>query len=152
MCIIVYTQIQLPFGVIMEIKPKLQDNNPKAHQEALNTLNQMNNKLQMLIEINQKLLKINEELLNKFDHDDAGKSMQPDSMAILSLPLTLRKTIMVLYRLEEATADDIAKETHRLRAVESASANELVRMGLIKKRREGRDVHFYIESAEETSD
>ena len=56
---------------------------------------------------------------------------------------------MVLYRLEKATADDLAKETNRLRAVESATANELVRMGFIKKKREGRDVYFYIEPPEE---
>jgi predicted transcriptional regulator len=56
---------------------------------------------------------------------------------------------MVLYRLERATADDLARETGRLRAVESASANQLFRMGYLKKSREGRDVYFYIDSSEE---
>jgi ArsR family transcriptional regulator, lead/cadmium/zinc/bismuth-responsive transcriptional repressor len=70
-------------------------------------------------------------------------------MAMLNLPLALRRTIMVLYKLEKATADDLAKETKRLRAMESAAANELVRMGYIKKKREGRDVYFYIETPEE---
>jgi predicted transcriptional regulator len=60
--------------------------------------------------------------------------------------MSLRKTVMVLYKLEKATADDLANETKRLRAVESASANQLVRMGYLKKRREGREVYFYIES------
>ena len=48
----------------------------------------------------------------------------------------------------KATADDLALETKRLRAVESAAANELVRMGYIKKKREGREVYFYIENPE----
>jgi DNA-binding MarR family transcriptional regulator len=56
---------------------------------------------------------------------------------------------MVLYRLEKATADDLAKETKRLRAVESAAANQLVRMGYINKKRNGRDVYFYIETPKE---
>ena len=71
-------------------------------------------------------------------------------MALLSLPSALRKTAMVLYRLEQATADELAKETKRLRAVESAAANELVRMGYIKKKRIGRDVYFYIEVTKES--
>jgi predicted transcriptional regulator len=54
---------------------------------------------------------------------------------------------MVLYKMEKATADEIAKETKRLRAVESAAANQLVRLGYLKKKREGRDVYFYIESS-----
>jgi predicted transcriptional regulator len=54
---------------------------------------------------------------------------------------------MVLYKMEKATADDLSRETKRLRAVESASANQLVRMGYVKKKREGREVYFYIEPA-----
>jgi predicted transcriptional regulator len=60
--------------------------------------------------------------------------------------MSLRKTVLVLYKLEKATAEDLAGETKRLRAVESASANQLVRMGYLSKKREGRDVYFYIES------
>jgi len=52
---------------------------------------------------------------------------------------------MALYKLEKATAEDLARETKRLRAVESASANQLVRMGYLKKKRQGRKVYFYIE-------
>jgi predicted transcriptional regulator len=59
--------------------------------------------------------------------------------------MSLRKTVMALYKLEKATAGEIAKETKRLRAVESAAANQLVRMGCLKKIRKGRTVYFYIE-------
>jgi hypothetical protein len=72
--------------------------------------------------------------------------LEPDALSLLSLPMSLRKTVMVLYKLERATAEELAKETKRLRAVESAAANQLVRMGYLKKAREGRDVYFYIDS------
>jgi hypothetical protein len=74
--------------------------------------------------------------------------LEPDVMSLLSLPASLRKTVMVLYKLDKATAEDISKETKRLRAVESAAANQLARMGYLKKKREGREVYFYIDSTE----
>ena len=131
----------------------------KAKSPTLNTelllmrvvdeLNMVSEKLGLLIESNGKVLRAQEELLRLV----SGKSqlgeelkLEPDAMSLLSLPMSLRKTVMVLYKLEKATAEDLAKETKRLRAVESASANQLVRMGYLRKRREGREVYFYIES------
>lgn len=78
-------------------------------------------------------------------------NLDPDAMSLLSLPMSLRKTVMVLYRLERATADELAQETGRLRAVESSCANQLVRMKYLKKSREGRDVVFYIDLPEEAN-
>ena len=46
--------------------------------------------------------------------------------------------------------EDLARETGRLRAVESSSANQLVRMGYLSKKREGRDVYFFIETSLES--
>ena len=71
----------------------------------------------------------------------------PDAMTLLSLPGSLRKTMLALYKLGEATAEDISKETERLRAVESACANQLTRMGYLKKKREGRKVFFHIKQS-----
>ena len=114
----------------------------------IDELREVNDKLELLISANRKLLGMQEEFLKK--SASKKKTMQdfnlaPDVMALLSLPMSLRKTVMVLYKLEKATAEDIAKETKRLRAVESSSANQLVRLGYLKKKREGRDVYFYIE-------
>ena len=114
----------------------------------IDELRETNEKLELLISSNHKLLGMQEEFLKK--SASKKKTMQdfnlaPDVMALLSLPMSLRKTVMVLYKLEKATAKDIAKETKRLRAVESASANQLVRLGYLKKKREGRDVYFYIQ-------
>jgi ribosomal protein S19E (S16A) len=42
-------------------------------------------------------------------------------------------------------AEDVAKETGRARAIESAYLNQLARMGYVKKGREGRRVYFSVE-------
>jgi hypothetical protein len=115
-------------------------------------LNRTNEKLDSMIELNVKILKIQEELLQGVSNKRYPVEelrLEPDVMSLLSLPMSLRKTVMVLYKLEKATAEDLAKETKRLRAVESASANQLVRMGYLRKRREGREVYFYLESPAE---
>jgi len=69
-----------------------------------------------------------------------------DVTTLLSLPDHLRKTALALANLGEATATDLSKETGRVRAVESDYLNQLVSMGLLKKKRKGRDVWFYIEA------
>jgi len=138
-------------GPQIEIKPKQQQANSESLLLIIQTLNSINEKLEIILDLNAKLLRINEVLLEKTGKkiSSPGFMKEPDAMEILNLPLALRKTIMVLYKLEKATADDLALETKRLRAVESAAANELVRMGFIKKKREGRDVYFFIENPEE---
>jgi len=111
-------------------------------------LKKMNEKLDSIVEVNTKILKTQEEFLQRVtnkNYPSKDTMLEPDAMALLSLPASLRKTAMVLYKLNEATAEDLANETKRLRAVESASANQLVRMGYLKKKREGRKVYFYIE-------
>jgi len=111
-------------------------------------LNQMNKKLDLMAELNGKILKTQEEVLQRLaseSHQRGVIKLEPDVMTLLALPRSLRKTVMVLYKLKEATAEDLSRETKRLRAVESASANQLVRMGYLKKKREGRKVYFYIE-------
>ncbi len=113
--------------------------------EALNVINR---NLESIIALNKKILKTQKELLRaNLDKtlSEAPLRLEPDAMTLLSLPMSLRKTVMALYKLEKATAEEIAKETNRLRAVESSSANQLVRMGYLKKTREGRGVYFYIE-------
>jgi len=111
-------------------------------------LNQVNKKLDSLVELSGNMLRMQEEFLQSMANKSYRRKaieLEPDAMTLLSLPRSLRKTVMALYKLKEATAEDLARETKRLRAVESASANQLVRMGCIKKKREGRRVYFYIE-------
>lgn len=68
-----------------------------------------------------------------------------DVMTLLSMPDHLRKTAMTICRLGRATAEEIAEETQRARAVESAYLNQLVIMGYLKKERKGRKAYFYVD-------
>lgn len=101
--------------------------------------------------INQKLdfiLKMSQSLQPKIQKNNkqlTESALSSDVLTLLSLPSTLRKTVIALYKLEEATAEEIANETKRMRAVESSAANQLSRMGYIKKKRKGHKVYFYIE-------
>ena len=74
------------------------------------------------------------------------EDMPLDVTTLLSLPDHLRKSALALSTLREATATELSKETGRVRAVESDYLNQLVSMGLVKKKRKGRDVYFYVET------
>jgi hypothetical protein len=146
----IYTNTRLLGGHKIEIKSNQEQTSSASIVLVIQALNSINEKLETILDLNTKLLKTNEALLERTGKNDFLSEFrkEPDAMAILNLPIALRKTIIVLYRLEKATADDLALETKRLRAVESAAANELVRMGYIKKKREGREVYFFIENPE----
>jgi len=68
-----------------------------------------------------------------------------DVMTLLSMPDHLRKTAMAICRCTRATAEEIAVQTSRARAVESAYLNQLVIMGYLKKERKGRKAYFYVD-------
>ena len=71
-----------------------------------------------------------------------------DVMTLLSLPDHLRKTAVTLCKIGQATADEVAGQTKRARAVESGYLNQLVLMGYVKKERRGRKAYFYVEKEE----
>jgi hypothetical protein len=75
-----------------------------------------NKKLDSLIDLNEKILMQMMQQRNVAAENVPVKETRPipNSMSLLSLPMSLRKTIMVLYRLEKATAEGLAKETGRL--------------------------------------
>jgi len=61
---------------------------------------------------------------------------------LLQLPNSLRKTMIAVLELGEATAEMVSEKTGRLRTSESGYLNRLVRLGYLKKRRVGRRTHF----------
>ncbi|MCS7106125.1 MAG: transcriptional regulator [Candidatus Aenigmarchaeota archaeon] len=61
------------------------------------------------------------------------------------LPQHLLTTLNTIYKLEIATATQVAEQTKRARAVESAYLNQLANMGYLKKKRKGRKVYFEID-------
>jgi DNA-binding transcriptional ArsR family regulator len=73
-----------------------------------------------------------------------------DVMTLLSLPDHLRKTAVTLCKLGDATADQIAEQTKRARAVESGYLNQLVTMGYLQKERRGRRAYFYVNTEGES--
>ncbi len=108
--------------------------------------------LHVLEKIRENLERLNEKMevmieLQKHGRKDTQLLPETplDVMTLLSMPDHLRKTAMTVCRLGRATADEIAQQTHRARAVESAYLNQLVIMGYLKKERKGRKAYFYVE-------
>lgn len=115
-----------------------------------------------LVDLLKKMNKNVESISRKLDRlieiqrSPSGQMLRPagtlpedmplDVTTLLSLPDHLRKSALALSSLREATATDLSKETGRVRAVESDYLNQLVSMGLVKKKRKGRDVYFYVET------
>ncbi|WP_456467641.1 helix-turn-helix domain-containing protein [Archaeoglobus sp.] len=61
---------------------------------------------------------------------------------ISELPENLRKTALILLKLGEATADDVAKVSGRKRSTESYYLNLLTDMKFVKKKKVGRKIYF----------
>ena len=103
------------------------------------TLERLNEKMEIMIELQK--------------HDRKGVQPLPeaplDVMTLLSMPDHLRKTAMTVCRLGRATAEDVAQQTHRARAVESGYLNQLVIMGHLKKERKGRKAYFYVDKEDQ---
>ncbi len=94
--------------------------------------------------------KISEEILGKYAEDIESlyvsfEGTSPDlNKVLLLLPDHQRKTFEAMTKLKEASAEQVASETKRARAIESAYLNQLVQMGYLEKRKKGRVVYFYL--------
>jgi len=107
---------------------------------------------QLLEKIREHLEQLNEKIDVMIEMQKHGRRELPenlpealDVMTLLSLPDHLRKTAVTLCKLEEATADEVAEQTKRARAVESGYLNQLVVMGYMKKERRGRKAYFFVD-------
>jgi hypothetical protein len=69
-----------------------------------------------------------------------GLALTPSTL--LSLPDHLRKTAIIVCQLGEASAAEVAARSGRARAAESDYLNQLARMGILEKRRKGRESYF----------
>lgn len=70
------------------------------------------------------------------------ESLPLDVVTLLSLPDNLRKTAYAISKLGEATAEQVANETERTRAMESAYLNQLYRMGHLSRKRKSHKVVY----------
>jgi response regulator of citrate/malate metabolism len=103
-------------------------------QKIKESLDRLNEKIDVMIEIQKHGQKESEAVPDVLD-----------VMTLLSLPDHLRKTAVTISRLDQATAEQVAEQTKRARAVESGYLNQLVIMGYLKKERRGRKAYFFIE-------
>ena len=111
--------------------------------------------LSILEKIEESLEKLNEKMEIMIEiqkNSNSPKVLEPtlpdaslDVMTLLAMPDHLRKTAMTICRCNRATAEEIAEQTTRARAVESAYLNQLVIMGYLKKERRGRKAYFYVD-------
>ncbi len=104
-------------------------------QKIKDSLDRLNDKMEVMIELQKHGQRMSQD----------GIPDVLDVMTLLALPDHLRKTAVTLCKLEQATADLVAEQTKRARAVESGYLNQLVLMGYVKKERRGRKAYFYVE-------
>lgn len=122
------------------IKDQMLTKKPVAILEKIEqSLERLNEKMEVIIEIQKK---------NGDSQRSTGGLPEEslDVMTLLSMPDHLRKTAMAICRCGRATAEEIAEQTSRARAVESAYLNQLVIMGYLKKERDGRKACFFLDS------
>jgi len=122
----------------MAVHKGLEGKSTKILEKIRESLDRLNEKIDVMIEIQR--------------HGQRESQTIPDVldvMTLLSLPDHLRKTAVTLCKLGQATADEIAEQTKRARAVESGYLNQLVLMGYLKKERKGRKAYFYVEKEAE---
>ena len=120
----------------MKAPRKLQSAQTQLLQKIKESLDRLNEKMEVIIEMQK-------QTPNSKTNPDFPEVL--DVMTLLSLPDHLRKTAITICRLEQATAEEVAEQTKRARAVESSYLNQLVLMGYLKKERRGRKAYFYVE-------
>lgn len=112
--------------------------NPAVLLEKIKeSLDKLNEKMEVFIEIQRQ------ERKQDFVVQDLPEAL--DVMTLLSLPDHLRKTAVTICKLGHATAEEVAEQTKRARAVESGYLNQLVLMSYLKKERKGRKAYFFVE-------
>lgn len=118
-----------------------------TQQDAIALLSEVSKKIDGVITSQEKIMEMLVELGGGKPMRKKGEKLQEslplDVVTLLSLPDNLRKTAYALSKLGgEATAEQVAKETERTRAIESAYLNQLQRMGYINRKRKGHKVVY----------
>ncbi|MEM2904292.1 MAG: hypothetical protein QW057_00035 [Candidatus Bathyarchaeia archaeon] len=72
--------------------------------------------------------------------EKAGPGMSVQEL--LNLPDSLRRTMLAVNELKEATAEEVAGKSNRTRSVETIYLNQLVRMGYLTRTKKKRKVYF----------
>ncbi len=98
--------------------------------------------LKRLEEIDIEIRRLNKKIDNLETTTDIETNLPIPIEDLLKLPENLRKTMITMTKLKEATAKTVAEETGRTRGMESIYLNQLVRMGNLEKVKRGRRIQF----------
>ncbi|HEY9245620.1 MAG TPA: hypothetical protein VIO11_02125 [Candidatus Methanoperedens sp.] len=96
----------------------------------------------------EKAIKDIERRLISLEHrvEEMESQLYPvveDRVALfLTIPDTLRKSLIAVSELSSATAEDICRRTGRHRSIENKYLNELVRAGWLTRQRIGKKVYY----------
>ncbi len=81
----------------------------------------------------------------------AAGGVGSDAVSLLLLPDHLRKTMIALTELGQATASQLAEKTGRVRNLESSYLNQLERIGLVERFKEEKHLYFTAKQPEISS-
>lgn len=76
------------------------------------------------------------------ERPEPGEGRALDITDLLGLPDHLRTSVIAVVSMGDATAEEAAEMTGRVRNLESSYLNQLVRLGHLTKVRRGRKIHF----------
>lgn len=81
-------------------------------------------------------------LLSRREENAKLSSQAISEIDFMNLPDSLRRTMMALAKMKEATPEEVAEETNRTRGLENIYLNQLERLGYIEKVKRGKRVYF----------
>lgn len=77
------------------------------------------------------------------EHPSTGE-LSPSIRDLLNLPDTLRRTLLALQSLGEATSQEVAVKTGRTRSIETVYLNQLNRLKYVARTRRSRKVYYTV--------
>lgn len=78
------------------------------------------------------------------DERSTLRELSPSIKDLLNLPDTLRRTLLALQSLGEATSEEVAEKTGRTRSIETVYLNQLNRLKYVARNRRGRKVYYTV--------
>ncbi len=110
---------------------------------AKNNMNELTD-IQILQKKVKLLEKQTESILSRIENIESSAPLDIENQMALyiSVPDSIRKTLLVVSKEGECTADDVSKKTGRHRSIENKYLNELTRAGWLDKYRDGKLIYY----------
>ncbi len=78
------------------------------------------------------------------DEQSSARELSPSIRDLLNLPDTLRRTLLALQGLGEATSQEVAVKTGRTRSIETVYLNQLSRLKYVARKRRSRKIYYTV--------